>query len=465
MKSNAIARNTRTNNEGAAAKAISAEQALHRSVMTFMLWEDQFYESGVSIAQRILDLIPQVAPEKGANMAIAAREQMKLRHVPLLLVYGMTLYTTHRGLVAKTLARVIQRADELAEYCAIYFGNGGKTLSAQSKKGLAAAFNKFSPHELAKYNRDYQWELRDVLFLCHAKPNDVDGLTRRTKVERKAEVEHGAMRILTPREVVQLQVVANTLPTPDTWEVALSGGEDKAAAFRRLMRERKLGALAFLRNLRNMQEAGINRQEVADYAAGINGARVPPFRFIAAARAVPQWEPAIEPLMLRCMESRQKMHGKTVLLVDVSPSMNDRISSKSDLTRRDAALGVAILLAGICTDLHVVAFSSTTGSVPARKGFALGDAIRSAVPSNGTLLGRAVNAVSGKYERLIVLTDEESQDPVGDPDVGTMAYMVNLASGKNGVGYDKWTHIDGWSEAVIDYILALEESAAEVNRV
>ena len=35
-------------------------------------------------------------------------------------------------------------------------------------------------------------------------------------------------------------------------------------------------------------------------------------------------------------------------------------------------------------------------------------------------------------------------------------YVINVASYKNGVGYGKWMHIDGWSESVIEYIRALE---------
>lgn len=35
-------------------------------------------------------------------------------------------------------------------------------------------------------------------------------------------------------------------------------------------------------------------------------------------------------------------------------------------------------------------------------------------------------------------------------------YVINVASYKNGVGYGKWTHIDGWSESVIEYIRAAE---------
>ena len=38
-------------------------------------------------------------------------------------------------------------------------------------------------------------------------------------------------------------------------------------------------------------------------------------------------------------------------------------------------------------------------------------------------------------------------------------YVINVASYKNGVGYGKWTHIDGWSESVIEYIRELESIA------
>ena len=34
--------------------------------------------------------------------------------------------------------------------------------------------------------------------------------------------------------------------------------------------------------------------------------------------------------------------------------------------------------------------------------------------------------------------------------------MINPASEKNGVGYGKWVHIDGFSTQVMDFILAHE---------
>jgi len=139
--------------------------------------------------------------------------------------------------------------------------------------------------------------------------------------------------------------------------------------------------------------------------------------------------------------------------------MGAQVSAKSDLTRKDAAFALAVLLREICSEVEIVAFSKRIAVVPPRRGFALADAIQRAVPSDGTLLGAAVRAVSGCYDRLIVLTDEESQDAVTDPDPGKLSYLINVASSKNGVGYGPWVHVDGWSEAVVDFILASEKAA------
>ena len=102
--------------EGAPAPHISSELQLRRSVLACLLWESQFYEDGIEIAGRIAELVPKVTAEKVAALAVEAREQMKLRHAPLTLVREMARHKTHRALVAETLARVIQRADELAEF-------------------------------------------------------------------------------------------------------------------------------------------------------------------------------------------------------------------------------------------------------------------------------------------------------------------------------------------------------------
>src|SRR5260221_1149953 len=110
--------------EGAPARNLSPELQLRRSVLACLLWESQFYEDGVEIAGRIAQLVPKVEAERVAALAVEAREKMKLRHAPLLLVREMARHATHRGFVAETLAQAIQRADELAEFVATYWQDG-----------------------------------------------------------------------------------------------------------------------------------------------------------------------------------------------------------------------------------------------------------------------------------------------------------------------------------------------------
>jgi 60 kDa SS-A/Ro ribonucleoprotein len=419
--------------EGGPAKGIAPELQLRRSVLACMLWENEFYEDGQEIAARIRTLVPKVKAETVAALAVEARSKMKLRHVPLLLVREMARLATHRELVARTLVQVIQRPDEIAEFVAIYWKDGKVPLSAQVKKGLAQAFLKFDEYQLAKYDRSGPIRLRDVLFLCHAKPRDA---------------EQAAM---------WKRLIEGELDTPDTWEVALSSGADQREAWERLLRERKLGALALLRNLRNMKQSGVDEALVLGGIDSMKTSRVLPFRFLAAARYVPQWEETIERAMLSSLAGREKLPGRTVLLVDVSGSMNATLSRRSEMLRTDAAYGLAILLREVCKKAITFTFSDRLVEVPPREGFALRDALETSQPHSGTFLGRALEQIRETYDRIIVITDEQAHDRVPGP--RGRGYVINVASNKNGVGYGAWTHIDGWSEAVVEYVRVAEQIA------
>jgi 60 kDa SS-A/Ro ribonucleoprotein len=454
--------------EGAVAVKISPEKQLRRTVMTTLLWEDNFYEDGQSVADRIKTLVNTIKPDKVAEIAIEAREKQKLRHVPLLLLRELARNGT---LKAETLTHVIQRPDEITEFVAMYWkdnlkdGKLSKTLSRQVKKGLQAAFDKFDEYSLAKYNRDNAVKLRDVAFLVHVKGKSIKREDLYARLLNKDYIpnatKNGNLICKSVEERTDGKVKNTGLTTPDTWEVALSGGADKKETFERLMLERKLFGLAFLRNLRNMQQAGVSEELVESYSLTVDLGRVLPFRFIAAANAVPQWESIIERMMLRCLEGSEKLQGKTVILVDISGSMDSaKVSAKSDLTRADAAYALAILIREVCAKVVVVAYSDSSKIVADRRGFGLRDAIKTSMRHNGTDTGGAVSFCNNlDYNRLIVITDEQSRTQVPNPLPNTEAYFINVANAKNGVGYGKWTHIDGWSESIVDYIRQSESLA------
>ena len=128
------------------------------------------------------------------------------------------------------------------------------------------------------------------------------------------------------------------------------------------------------------------------------------------------------------------------------------------MQRTDAAYGLAVLLREIGEKVAVFSFSDSLVEVAARRGFALRDAIDASQRHNSTQLGHAVDELNRKhgYDRLSVISDEQAHDSVPSP--RGKGYVINVASYKNGVGYGKWTHIDGWSESVVEYIRTLEQT-------
>jgi hypothetical protein len=352
----------------------------------------------------------------------------------------MARHEKHRALVADTLDRVLQRPDEMTELLAIYWADAlgpmqqrkRQPVSAQIKKGLARALTKFDAYQLAKYDRDGAVRIRDVLFLVHAKPKNAE------------------------QEKVWKQLVDGELASPDTWEVSLSSGKDKRATFERLIAENKLGGLALLRNLRLMQNAGVARATIAEAIAAMRTDRILPFRFITAARYAPDFEPELEAAMLKSIKDYPRLSGRTRLLIDVSGSMFTPLSAQSEMTRAEAACGLAILAREVCDEVEIFTFSQDVIKIPPRRGFALRDAIIGSQPHGGTFLGKAVTEIDRKGDRLIAFTDEQSHDSVPAPKArGT---MVNVASYQHGVGHGAWTRVDGFSEAVIGWIALSEET-------
>lgn len=297
---------------------------------------------------------------------------------------------------------------------------------------------------MAKYNRDGAWKLRDVLFMCRAKAKDE------------------------AQDALWKRLIAGELAVPDTWEVGLSKGSDKKETFERLLKEDNLGYLALLRNLRNMVEAGVDRELIRTAIAARKGAnRVLPFRYVAAARTAPQLEAVIDGALQKAILEMPALKGHTCVLVDVSGSMSDPLSRRSDMKRVDAAAALGAIINA--PNLTLASFSNQLAIVPARKGMAGVDAIIKSQAPGGTYLAGALatlNEIIVKHndplERLIVITDEQAHDNIGIMPVVKHKYLINVAMYQNGVGYrNGWTHIDGFSEGVLKYIHALEQHEAD----
>lgn len=440
-------------------KLNSKEWDLWFTCSTAMLFEEQTKVAGddgcVRPAHEVAAaLVPQCDPEFVVGLAIHLKEKMLLRHMPLYLVRQLVLHPkikdgAYRGLVRFALSKVIRRVDELAEFLALYW-NGGKTpVAAQVKLGIRDAFASFDEYSLRKYlGKGSPIQLRDVMFLVHPKP-------------REAEKE------------LYKSIADNTAKAPDTWEARLSSGEDKKEVFMDLLGKGKLGGLAFLRNLRNMEQAGVTKEFIRSTIDKVNFSRVLPYRFVSAVRYTPAWGDLLEAKMMEAVAELPKLPGKTLVFIDVSGSMDSRLNSKSDITRIEVACSLAILTKELCEDVSVYASSTTTELVPSYyRGLGLKDRLvetcrNSLLGCRGIYTAKMLKAAGAEHvwrnegtlsvcaDRVIIFTDCDDHGESSGKDAPILAketYVINVAGNDCTYAKGKFNVIGGWSENVLDYI-------------
>lgn len=437
---------------GAFAAKQGAEALLRRAVMACLLWEDLAYESGASGADNIASLIPLVSPATVCNIAVEARVDQKLRHVPLFIASEMTKYKSHRSYVGELLPRIVLRADEIAEFLAIYMKDGKHPLAKQVKIGLAQAFDNFNQYQFSKYQgADSEISLRDAMFMVHPIP-------------------------ATPEREALYQMIANKkLPLAMTWEQRLSSGENKKFVWEDMIAKKELGALAFLRNLRNMEEAEVDPVIIREGLKNVDGKWLLPINYLAAAKASPRYEKEIEQLMLAGWSQIQKLSGYTIFVVDVSGSMNSDISGKSKMSRMEVAKAMAMIAASVCERVTIYATAGNDMSVvhktkliPTRQGFGMMSAIDAEINNlggGGIFTRQCLEYIKSQEhetpDRIIIFSDSQDCDrgnnAIPKP-FGKKNYIVDVSAHSHGVNYKGvWTsEISGWSDKFLTYIAALE---------
>lgn len=424
--------------EGAFVAKAGALEQLRRTVLACLLFEDTFYEDGQTAAQRIRENAHAVPVTDVLNLAVDARTVHKLRHAPLWLLAAALSHPAragHGGEIRDAIASCVKRADEMGELVSMYWEGGKKPLANSLRKGLADAFVKFDRYRLTKYMQRGAIRVRDVMFLVHPKPRDDE------------------------QALLFKEIADQTATAPDTWEVALSAGADKRATFERLIDANELGALAVLRNLRNMRDAGVPREKVRD-ALLRNGRGVLPFQYVAASNACPGWESDIEQAMMQSLAGMGSLPGKTILYSDTSGSMNATLSAKSTLRRDAAAAALAMLTREVCEEVQVCTFDDVVREMPDRRGFALIDLLK--CRNKGTNARACYDHAirQDNVARVIILTDEQSATHLPALPKGVRGYIMNVAAYQNGIGYGSWTHVSGFSENLVRFIIESEARRA-----
>ena len=419
--------------EGGKASHITKLEELTRATMSCLLWENEFYEDGVSIADRIVSLTKECIDkglyDKVIELLKKVKFDMKLRHCPLWMI--VAIYKSGKTISKDVIASILTRPDDAGELIALYRKDNNKApIPNAFKKGISLAFQKWDEYQLAKWNKSALYKLVDIVNLCHP----------------------------TPTEAIN-KLMTNTLSTPQTWEVMLSeAGSDenkKQEAWKSLMESGKLPAMAFLKNIRGMLNCNVSKNALVAYLNNINATKLLPIDFIRSADANPTMESELENKFLNSFVG-EKMQGKTALLIDVSGSMYNNWNST--IENHKYATSLAMIGREMFEDVDIYSFSNDIILIPNRHGFALRDAINRSQSHCGTYMWKSVETVLRKnnYQRLIVITDEQTADrPI---QAAVNSYIINISTNKNGVGYEYgYKHINGFSDKVFEYIAEIEK--------
>lgn len=449
------------NKAGGKAFKHSPEMELVVSCLSTFL-KDGFYESGSERIQRIRTLIPQVKPEFVAKLALVARNDFHLRSVSHVLTGELAMI--HRGdsLVSKLISKVAERPDDLTEIVSYV----QKPIRWQVKKGVQKALLKFNRYQLAKYRGEGKsCTLIDLFNLCHPYP-------------KLASIE---------QQEAWKDLMSDKLRSEDTWEARLSSGENKKEVWNDLVMNDKIGYMALLRNLRNINEqanAPTKKKacEVIANADAVRKSKQLPFRFYSAYQNVDgrdMWAALEKALDISC-DNVPRFDGKTLVAVDGSGSMTGSLGG-SDAKGGSPISKAAIFAAALykSNDADLVIYDTNLGRykiLPSMSVLAIADNIIKQAKGGGTdtslVFQYAIKNIDKvKYDRIVILSDNESWADSGYGRGGTQqtyneyrklndcyVYAIDIAGdGTKDITSPKAFHIAGWSEKIFDFIKWIEK--------
>lgn len=373
-----------------------------------------FYETEESQTSRYLrltrDMVAARGPQFVAKAAIFSRNVLGMRSVSALTAAILNEYKFEGK--RDFYKGFFRRPDDVAEVFGAVDKLGGKRSHALVR-GACDYLSSLSEYSLGKYKLSRRtYNMYDLINLTHA---------------HSAAIK---------------KYKNDTLPVPETWETVVSAADagEKGAAWEYLVENGKLGYMALLRNLRNIY---INVDKPASWwdenvfsrlvdKDMIAKSLVFPYRLYVAYKELESALPndgsgflaacktCLGLAFLRSIDNLPLLEGDNLLAVDVSGSMRDSISPKSNITLKEvgACYSVMLLLGGGFSDY--VKFG-TEAEMYATEDFSavnVFDQIGAMADNDNLGWCTRVNEiwplVKGKsYDRIFIISDMEVMDDYG----------------------------------------------------
>lgn len=302
-----------TNNAGWPAIKQSAKLEAISLVLTSFV-RDKFYTSAQDDLTRLKWLTEKVDTEFLAKLAIFARTKFGMRSITHALAGYLAPKLSGKEYAKSFYDKVVHRVDDMQEILAVIQSTSSKCIPNAIRKGFKAAFERFDAYQLAKYRTENKAiKLVDIVNLVHPRHNK-------------------AIK----------QLVEGTLKNEQTWEakVSAAGNSENATAkeeaWWELILNKKLGYLALIRNLRNIEAqlkwagaqmiTGTLVQQLTDVKS-ITQSLVMPFQIKTAYDIVTNRDlkAALSQAMEISVQNVPKFPGRTAIFLDQSGSMSSVI--------------------------------------------------------------------------------------------------------------------------------------------
>lgn len=357
--------------------------------------EDQFYESASDQMNRYMDLTREVAERYGwefvAKAAFFSRQELGMRSISELTaaILNGQKFDNKRAF----FHNYFKRPDGLAEVFSLLDNFLGSKRSHALVRGAGDYLSSLKDYQLGKYKMNgKEYNMYDLINITHAHSATID------------------------------KYKAGTLETPDTWETAISGSksdEEKSQNWQRLVEENKLGYLALIRNLRNIVNSSPDVDWIEKYLVpqidnevAIKKSLVFPYQIYCSWKNYGIRNISIDAALDRAFRiacgNMPKMDGRTVIVLDVSGSMEDKLSSNSSLTLKEVGAVYAAAMFVNC-NADFIKFGNDAKRIKLNKLDSIFNLVEKMYVNDscgyGTDIVPAFRLMNEKYDRIFLVSD------------------------------------------------------------
>lgn len=459
---------------------------LKRLIGLSIIGEEKFYPERKSFNNAMEDIatlsskISNEEIEDFVNLLMFTRTEIGLRYSTLFALIG-AMEGGKKEVIEKLSEKFFLRPTDITDLLSIYISRGNKkTLPKKLKRLIEKALNNYDEYQYNKYGRkksSLNFNLVDVFNLVHPKAND--------KIH----------------EELFKKVIDQNLSEPETWEHLLSNEVEeidetngiilptakekrfktKKEAWEFLLETKKLPSLAALRNISNMESAGVSTDKILNYIkSNVSVKRIFPLQILTAYEASENKEIKKALIGLLNVNSGNLLKGETLIVLDISGSMG---TFSSNIELRSLATRAVSVFLSIANNIESFELAITSGSDYERKHktkFVKEKGIFKDIESFLDYLGteqsndklgyggiftyQALEWIKEqkkdkKYKRVIVISDSQDCDNERStedlPILGEFNYINNIAAYKH-VGYNETTNgfkeITTFSSKIVDFI-------------